>query len=268
LVSEGCISRSVRDSALFLSAVEDRSGAALAPIGYVREPNTRRLHIGCMSTSLMGREPHPEVRQALEATVRLCRELGHEVALASSPRIDGNALSRAFFTVAGATLAGMVAALEPAFGRAIGAEDLEPFTRALIHLARAGGPRALEQAGADFGSATRAYTEAVVGFDVVLTPTLALPPWDIGWLSPTLESSELIARTERAVGFTPIQNIAGHPAMSVPLYWSESGVPIGSHFAAPIGREDVLIALAYELEAAQPWSQRWAPYSFPRLALA
>jgi amidase len=266
LLSEGCISRSVRDSALFLSAVEQRSGAAFAPVGYVREPNARRLRIGCMSTSLMGSEPHSEVRRALEATVRLCRELGHEVALGASLPIDGSALSRAFFTVAGAMLAGMVAALEPVFGRAIGAEDLEPFTRALIDLARAGGPAALEQANAAFASATHAYEQAVTGYDVVLTPTLALPPWDIGWLSPTLESPELIARTERAVGFTPIQNIAGHPAMSVPLYWSESGVPIGSHFAAPLGREDVLLALAYELEAAQPWSQRWAPYSFPRLA--
>jgi amidase len=53
--------------------------------------------------------------------------------------------------------------------------------------------------------------------------------------------------------------------MSVPLYWSEGGLPLGSHFAARRGAEGVLLALAYELEAARPWADRWAPFSFPRL---
>ena len=76
---------------------------------------------------------------------------------------------------------------------------------------------------------------------------------------------ELIARTERAVGYTPIHNIAGCPAMSVPLHVAPSGLPIGSHFAARRGAEATLLALAYELEEARPWRDRWAPYSFPAL---
>jgi amidase len=268
LVSEGCISRSVRDSALFLSLIEARDAGPLRALGHVREPSTHRLRIGCMVSSLMGSLPSPEVLQALEAAATLCRELGHEVIEAESPRIDGPALSRGFFTIAGATLVGMVGMLEQSLGRAIGEEDLEPFTRGLIDAARAAGPDGFSQAQAAFQTATQRYVEATAAFDVVLTPTLALPPWQLGWLSPLLERDELIARTERAVGYTPIQNIAGHPAMSVPLYWSDAGLPLGSHFAASSGREDVLLGLAYELEAARPWAERWAPYSFVRMATA
>jgi amidase len=266
LLSEGCISRSVRDSALFLSLVERQGHGSLAPVGYVRGPGRRKLRIGCMVRSLMGTEPDPEVGRALESTAALCRELGHEVVPAASPDVDGGVLSSAFFTFAGGSLAGVIGELEKAFGRALGEEDLEPFTRSLIRAACEVGSDGMARARAAFEAATRRYLEATAPFDLVLTPTLALPPWELGWLSPTLERQELIARTERAVGYTPIQTIAGAPAMSVPLYWSATGLPIGSQFAAPIGGEAALLGLAYELEEARPWAERWAPYSFVRLA--
>jgi amidase len=268
LLSEGCISRSVRDSALFLSLVEDRDSGALRPLGYVREPEGRKLRIGCMHTTLMNTEPHPEVMRALEASVALCRELGHEVVPIPSPRVDGAALSAGFFTLAGSALGGLLVMLEQTLGRPIGEEDLEPFTRSLIARARTAGPEGLTRAREAFQVATRRYEEGTAAFDVVLTPTLALPPWELGWLSPTLAFDELIARTQQAVCYTPIQTITGHPAMSVPLYWSAAGLPIGSHFAAPVGSEAVLLQLAYELEAARPWAHRFAPHSFPTVAAA
>ncbi|MCP5068143.1 MAG: hypothetical protein GY946_16400, partial [bacterium] len=61
------------------------------------------------------------------------------------------------------------------------------------------------------------------------------------------------------VSYTPVWNAAGNPAMSVPLAWSPSGLPIGSQFAARLGGEGTLLALAYELEAAQPWRERLPP---------
>ena len=265
LLSEGCISRSVRDTALFLSLVEDRS-AALPALGHVREASRDRLRIGVTSRSLLGTEPEPDVRRALEASAALCAELGHDVMEAPAPAVDGAAVSAAFFLVAGATLAGMVGTLTPLLGRPVGEEDLEPFTLALIEAARAASADALGGTRAVFQAATAAYLEAIAPFDVVLTPTLATRPWPLGWLSPTLGREELIARTERSVCYTPIQTFAGCPAMSVPLHWTSDGVPIGTQFAAAPGRDGRLLALAYQLEAARPWAERWAPYSFVRLA--
>jgi len=263
LLSDGCISRSVRDAALFLSLVESRG--ILPALGHVREPSGRKLRIGYSTTTLIGTEPDAECLRALEASVGLCRTLGHSVEPAPRARIDGRALSLAYFTFAGRSLAGMVAMLEPTLGRPVGSEDLEPFTRELI--AAAGTPRARDiDVRGSFESATRGYLEASAGYDVLLTPTYATPPWQLGWLSPLLGRDELIARTERAVCYTPIHNIVGCPAMSVPLYWTADELPIGSHFAAAVGREDVLLGLAYELEQARPWVERWAPYSFVRVA--
>lgn len=264
LVSELCVSRSVRDSALFLSLVEATEGADLPPVGYVRGPSARRLRIGAWTTTLMGTEPEAEVALAFDDASRLCRELGHEVIPTAPPLIDGAALSDAFFTAAGGALSGVSDMMGPMLGRPLGAEDMEPFTLSLIEAYRRR-PAALDAARAVFAASARAYEAAIERFDVVLTPTLATMPWRLGELSPVLGREALIARTERSVGYTPIHNIAGCTGMSVPLYWSEGAVPIGSHFAARRGSEGVLLALAYELEAARPWADRWAPFSFPTL---
>lgn len=263
LLSDGCISRSVRDTALFLSLVE--APGKLPQLGYVREASRRELRIGYTSTTLFGTEPEADCLAALESTLALCRELGHRVEQAPAPRIDGRALSVAYFTCAGASLAGMVETLQPLLGRAIGPDDLEPFTLELIAAARDALARGVDVRGS-FEAAGRRYLDALAAYDLLLTPTYATRPWQLGWLSPLLARDELIARTERAVCYTPIHNVAGCPAMSVPLHWAPDGVPIGSHFAAAPGREDILLGLAYQLEQARPWAQRWAPYSFPRLA--
>jgi amidase len=91
---------------------------------------------------------------------------------------------------------------------------------------------------------------------VVLSPTLARVAWPIGHLSPAAGRESLIRRTEEAVGYTPIHNVAGCPAMTVPL-GRDDGLPVGIHFAAAPGADRLLLALAYELEAAAPWSAAW-----------
>jgi amidase len=91
-------------------------------------------------------------------------------------------------------------------------------------------------------------------YDVYLTPVLKAPPLPIGEHDPRVPFDELFESVLDYVSYTPVHNSAGTPAMSVPLGWSTEGLPIGSHFSAGIGKEDVLFALAYELEAAQPWA--------------
>jgi amidase len=264
VLSEGCISRSVRDSALFLSLVEAED-CGLPHLGHVREPIRQRLRIGAWQETAFGAAPHVEVSRAFDATVALCLELGHEVVSVVAPAFDGATAGRAFFDLAGSLLGTMMDLLQDALKRPLGAGDLEPFTRAVIGAARAAGPAGPLQVRAAFEAAAHIYLESTRAFDVVLTPVLATPPWMLGEHAPSLGREELLLRMQQAVCHTPIHNVAGCPAMSVPLYWTAQDIPIGSHFAAAPGREDLLLGLAYELEAALPWGERWAPHSFVRL---
>jgi amidase len=261
LTADLCVSRTVRDSALFLSLVE---GEELPKVGFVREPSKRRLRIGAFTTTLLGGEPAPGVRVAFEDAAELCRALGHEVMPLDAPVLDRKAMSRAFFTVAGAALAGLSTMMSATLQRPLGSGELDPFTRSLIERFMASG--GLDTARDTLRRASQTYSDLLATVDVVLTPTLATLPWRLGHLSPVLDYETLIARTEEAVCYTPIHNAIGAPAMSVPLYMSPEGLPIGSHFAAPVGREDVLLALAYELEHARPWRDRIPPFSYRRLA--
>ncbi|NMO17874.1 amidase [Pyxidicoccus fallax] len=264
LVYDHCISRSVRDSALLLSLTEARDGA-LPPVGYVREPIARRLRIATWTRTLTGEDPEPAVRRAYDEAVALCESLGHEVEPVSPPDVDGLELGDAFFLVAGALLTGVVGTVGPQRGHPVERHELEPFTWSLVEEFSRRGPGALSEARAVFARSTERYLAAVAPYDVVLTPTLADTPWRLGHLSPLVPREELLRRTARAVGYTPIHNVTGSPAMSVPLHWTDGGVPIGTHFAAAPGAEALLLGLAYQLEAARPWQNRWAPYSYPRM---
>jgi amidase len=263
MTSDHCITRSVRDSALFLSITEDTTTGK--PVGFVRDPGKRRLRVAAYTTTAMGEEPEPAVKRAFDDAAALLAELGHVVEHVKAPVYDGAALGEAFFLVAGAAIAGVVTSMDAMRGTPVQHDELEPFTWALIEAFEAAGPEALSRSRATFEASVRAYRAAVKDHDVVLTPTIATTPWSIGHLSPVLGRAELIARTARAVGYTPIHNIAGCPGMSVPLCFPENGLPIGTHLAAAPGEDAMLLALAYELEAARPWKDRWAPYSIPTL---
>jgi amidase len=264
LISDHCITRSVRDSALFLSVTQAQSGP-LPAMGHVREASSKRLRIAAFTRTAMGDEPDPVVRRAFDEAAGLCQALGHEVRPIAAPAIDGAALGDAFFLSAGEAMAGMVEMIGGMRGSAVRGDELEPFTWALIRSFRARGAAALDGARSTFNRAVAEYLRVFADCDVVLTPTLSEPPWRLGHLSPLVAYDELMVRTARAVGYTPIHNIAGCPGMSVPLHWSTENLPIGVHFAANVGGDETLLRLAYELEAAQPWRDRWAPCSFPYL---
>ena len=254
LVVEHCVSWSVRDSALLLSLTERADQPE--PVGHIRGPDRERLRIGYYRHTLMGQEPCESALSALQATIALCRELGHELIEVSPPAIDGAVISRGFFTLAGAAMAQVTAIVESRIGRAIGADDLEPFTLALLQWFRqlpADAATLAVQQLAQAGQQMRAFLDQV---DVALCPTTPVEVYPLGTLAPTLERELLLQRTETLAGYTPIHNIAGVPAMSVPLFVDGAGLPLGSHFAAGPGGEARLLALAYELEAARPWADR------------
>ncbi|AKF08733.1 putative amidase [Sandaracinus amylolyticus] len=263
LTSDHCISRSVRDSALFLSITEDRSAGD--PVGFVRDPIDRPLRIATWTRTLLADDVEPAVRRAYDDTIALLTELGHRVDGIAPPAIAGPPLADALFVVAGAAVAGVVDVVDRARGTPVQEHELEPFTWSLIEAFEARGAHALPIARNAFAEAARIYRDATREHDVVLTPTLATEIWQVGHLSPVLGREELIRRTARAVGYTPIQNVAGCPAMSVPLHVSERGLPIGMHFAAAAGADALLLRLAYQLEQARPWADRWPRYSIPTI---
>jgi Asp-tRNA(Asn)/Glu-tRNA(Gln) amidotransferase A subunit family amidase len=97
--------------------------------------------------------------------------------------------------------------------------------------------------------------------DVVLTPTLAMPPVPIGWQESVSGAIEQLLRNTEFTPFTAIANLTGLPAMSLPLHWNEAGLPIGVHAIGPPAGEVVLLRLATQLEAARPWAERRPPLS-------
>ena len=254
LVEEHCMSRTVRDSAQLL-AVTERTGpdAVYPPVGLVAGPAAERLRIAVLAPTLTGRDPDPAVARELERTAELCAGLGHAVDVATDPGIDGAALSRGFFTAAAVTMAEVAAMVSPMLGRRPGPDELEPFTLELIDWAATLGPSALADSERALADGARAYLRLFEHCDVVLSPTLAVPCWPLGHLAPSAGRETLVRRTEEAVGYTPVHNPAGCPAMSVPLGRCD-GLPVGMHFAARPGADGTLLALAAELEAAAPWA--------------
>ena len=253
-----CLSRSVRDSARLLWLTEQRGDdAPLRPVGLVTEASPRRLRIALSTRTYLGDEPDPEVKAAAEAAAKLCAGLGHEL-VEGSPRLSGEEFAQHFLTVWSVGPARLVEQL----GRDPGAlAKLEPWTLGLAEEYARKPLGSLEAALAYFGEVERVVDDFFGGVHAWLTPVVASLPPVLGELAPDVPFATLRERCIRYVTYTPVHNVAGTPAMSVPLAWSASGLPIGVQFAARSGDEALLLALAYELEAAQPWQGRWPALS-------
>ena len=253
-VAENCVSRTVRDNAMLFSLTEDTGDyARFNPVGFVAGPAKRRLRIAFGTTSCNGVEPHPDVKAALEASAKLCESLGHTIVPAQNP-VDGQAFYEAFAVVWSSLPAKLV---QLAKSKNLNPENLfEPITLELADYAMKLPPDALPKAWAVFKETEAQVDAFMANYDAWLTPVLASPPVRLGELAPTLDLKTLTERRMHYVVYTQIHNVAGTPAMSAPLGMSQDGLPIGSQFAAAKGREDLLYALAFELEAAQPWATR------------
>jgi amidase len=251
----GCVSRSVRDTAAWLAATEQSGDTApLEATGMISGPNAQRLRIALSIPDFRNHEPDPEVRAATEAAAALCRSLGHTVS-ESRPQIDGEQFSDDFILLWAAGAAEVVDMVRANAGSTPLDELLEPLTLGLAEHYRTQGPRALQAAIVRLRQVEATYANFFTGVDVLLTPVLSKPPPPLGEISPAL-GMEGFERVRDYVGYTPLQNVTGAPAMSVPLGWSQAGLPIGAHFSASKGQERRLLELAYELETAQPWADR------------
>lgn len=252
----GCVSRSVRDSAAWLAVTEQTGDApTFPPVGVVTGPNTQRLRIALDVPNALGNEPDPEVRAAVEAAAELCRSLGHTVTEAR-PAVDGRQFSDDFILLWASGAAEVVQLVRSQAGPDAPLDQLlEPLTLELSeHFQRQGLP-ALQAAITRLRAVEAQYDAFFANQDVYLTPVLGKPPVPLGTIAGSAGMAAFGTLSEY-VGYTPLQNIAGAPAMSVPLGQSSTGLPIGIHFAAAKGQERSLLELAYELETAQPWADR------------
>ncbi len=266
LVSEHVVTRSVRDSWAFLLATQ-RSGASatLPPLEARAQPPSRPLRIAAYTNTLMGAPAPAPGRSAVEATAKLCTALGHQVEFIEAPPALGPDISQAFFTMAGAFVKGLEDQLAPLLGGGLGGglgpEHMEAFTLWLRDAFVQGQPRGLELARENLAKVRRLGLEFLDAYDAYLCPTIGVETPSLGYLAPNLDPQLLLRRTEALAGFTPLHNIVGACAMSLPLGADAQGLPVGVHFAASPGQDARLFALAFELEAAAPWADRWPTFA-------
>jgi amidase len=255
---EHVVTRSVRDSAALFALTEDMAkGASFPPVGLVSAPGKRRLRVGLLLENGPGHSPTPDVVAATDHAAKLVAGLGHHVETTHLP-YDGQQFVQDFLLLWAGGAARDAGRVAQALGRAPDERDLEPFSLSLVEMARKAGPAALGPVLQRLTADALAYDTWFPShqFDVVLSPVLSSGPPKLGEVGPSVSFDILVARLIEYVGYTPIHNIAGAPAMSVPLYWTEAGLPIGTMFSARAGNERVLFELAYELETAAPWAHR------------
>ncbi len=253
--TEGAVTRTVRDSALFLAEME-KTQDLLPPVGLVEGPGHRRLRIAFYTDGLLTGHTDPDVVAAVRHTADICSNLGHEVQEVPFPF---DAQFGHDFLRYWALLAFAISRGGPRlFGADFDASKLEPFT---FGLADYFAPLASRTPGTllrlrRFGAA---YERAFANIDIMISPTLGTPPPPIGYLAPDLDFTTHMVRLLRFAGFTAIQNVAGAPAISLPMARTAEGVPIGVQAAAAFGGERLLLELAYELESTAPWPLTPAP---------
>ena len=286
-VAQHVISRSVRDSAAMLDAVSGSDTGAPSVIPpperlYLeemeREPGS--LTIAFNTRSPLGTEVHPECIRAVEDAAHLLEELGHRVEEAR-PDLDGILLARSYMAMYFGEMAADMEELTAVLGRKARRGDVEEMTWTLGLLGRTFSSGHLVTALRRWGAASRVMGRFLERYDLYLTPTVAYPPVKIGELQP--KPAERIAmNVVNALGlgklvqmsgltdkmaidslaktpFTQLANFTGLPAMSVPLHWTEEGLPIGTHFMGRFGDEATLFRLAAQLEKAMPWFNRRPP---------
>jgi amidase len=197
------------------------------------------------------------VKSATHAVADLCAARGHDVKPAAW-NIDGDKYAAAFTLVWAAIAAGAVMQGQTVRPGVALDEIFEPLTLGLADRYNSAPEGAMAGAVAFIQDVEARYHRVFNEFDVILTPVLASTPPPIGELAPS-RGMAAFDRVRDYVAYTPLQNGAGAPAMSVPLSMSPTGMPIGAHFAAARGQERILLELAYELEQAAPWAQRKPP---------
>ena len=250
IVSDGVLTRSVRDSAAFLREAERvYRDLRLAPVGDVRRPGHARRSVAVVTEGI-DVSATPEVDTLTRETAELLESLGHRVEWIEQPMPTS---FKDDFLLYWSSLASVITATgRMEHGRSWDPTKLDLFTRGLDQHCRRN-LRHLPGATTRLRRSSRFSEELHGRYDVVLTPTLARETPELGWLDPAQGFDTVMGRLLEWVAFTPLQNATGAPAISLPLATTAAGLPQGMMLAAGHGGEAMLLELAYELEEARPW---------------
>jgi amidase len=251
---EGCVSRTVRDTAAFFAATEQPAGGAFPPVGVVTGPGQKRLKVGVLTRTFTGVDPDPEVAAAALAAAKMLEGLGHTVSETAWP--TASTFPDDFLAYWSLGAAADMAEIEKNTGKKPDETMAEPFSLTMAGNAAKLKPADIEGVQKRLGEAGQAYVKWIAGFDVVVSPVLGSPAVPLGYVSGDVPFETLRDRLIKYVGYTLIHNVAGAPAISLPLGWSGTGLPIGVQVMAAPGAERTLLEIAYEADAAQPWNTK------------
>ena len=263
LVAEHAVTRSVRDSAALLDAT---AGPAIGDPYYPPLPlrpflqevgaEPVRLRIAFTTSAATGVPIHADCVRAVHDAAKLCSELGHVVSEAA-PSVDAELLVKCFTVVWMVGCAFIVEGTALLTQQNPTPDQFEELTWELAQQGRALSGPTYMGAVSILQRIARQVARFFESYDIWLTPTLAEPPLPLG--SFDAQPGNPMAGFQRAIAivpFTPICNVTGQPAMSMPLFWNAEGLPVGTHFVGRFGDEAALFRLAAQLEAARPWAAR------------
>ena len=285
------LSRTVRDSAALLDATAGdypqhltRLPAPERPYLEETQRDPGRLRVAFSYDPGLGRSLHAENRRAIEATTAALDRLGHEVVEVHLP-LPTETFLDAYVSLVSADVAGTLRRAAALVGRAATSDDVELATWMLAKLGEAQSAADAAVAFSTMQLFSRQWLGWSSAFDVLLTPTVGVPPLSIGayqlsalqrqgvkllaaltagaLLSQRAKLTEAFAQVFEAAPYTMVANVTGQPSMSLPLHWTGDGLPMGMLFTAGIGDEATLFRLAAQLEQALPWRDRIAPHAMP-----
>ncbi|MEI8574046.1 amidase [Methylomonas sp. LW13] len=276
---------SVRDSAAYLDLVAGHTDPAAiypAPTSYLHASTQppKRLKIALIKQAPVETSIHRDCLSAVAKAAKYCEALGHVVEEAAW-NFDGRELMRAFLTVIFYYTARDVANMAQWLELTESELTIELNTRLMAGIGKGVSDGQLQQALVVWQRIAGRLADFHHRYDVILTPTVATPPLASDALDPNILErwlmrgllatgladklfcnrllDAIITKAVQQTPFTPLANITGQPAMSVPLYWSDDGLPHGAQFMAATGNDRLLFQLAAQFEQTEPWKRKMPP---------
>ncbi len=261
--TEHVVARSVRDSAALLDVTcgPDTGAPYFAPPPprpFVQEVGAApgRLRIGLVTRTPTGEGVDPECERAVRAAATLLSGLGHHVEEAALAAVE-EGFGPAFRVIVAGNQRAFIEAYAQKIGRQPGTDDLEKVTRLFFEAGASSSAADYARAVGAVHRTGRQFARLFETLDLLLTPTLPKPPQRIGTFSMMTDDPDAYGReVGYFTSFTAIVNVAGNPAVTLPLHWTAAGLPVGVQLIGRYADEATLLRVSAQVEQAQPWFDR------------